>query len=50
MVAAGKIAKPKGMTKAEVDKFASTKEKGLPMKARKKRMKKHPGDTFTMYQ
>jgi predicted transcriptional regulator len=33
MVAAGKIAKPKGMTEADVKKFARTKRKGLPKRA-----------------
>ena len=30
MVAAGIIPKPKGMTRADVEKFARTPEKGLP--------------------
>lgn len=33
MVAAGKIPKPKGMTEADVKKFAKTKRKGLPRRA-----------------
>jgi hypothetical protein len=37
MVASGKIKKPKGMSKEEVDKMAKTKRKGLPLKAKKKK-------------
>jgi hypothetical protein len=33
MVAAGKIPKPKGMSEADVKKFARTKRKGLPKRA-----------------
>lgn len=60
MVAAAKAGKLKNpssairraagsMTKKQVDKFAKTKEKGLPMRVKKRKRKMaHAGDTFAM--
>lgn len=54
----GKLKKPSeeikkaamGMTLAEAKEFASTKEAGLPLRARKKsKVARRPGNTFTAY-